>query len=484
MRTRARLAAVVLLALAIPSAADPAFDPKPWLADLDQMKAAFASKYANLEWAEFDHGADLNDYFGRARKRITNAEDAGSARAAFDGLIRRLGDGHVEIEWPAPAAKQGAGAHSACADAGYDPGKSAAPLAALAPGYQPLKSLPAPEFPAGIIAFGTHRLGVLKIGLFSPQGTPSLCEAAIAALSIPESAPCDDACSDRIDKWAHARMTSDFIAQLHALEAAHIYALLIDVAGNGGGTEWAEAAARMVSGLRLNSERMDFVRGPQWTKEFAAAEARLREAAKGAVPPDRDLLLRLADAAEEKRAIAATPCDSAPLWQSDHPACSWLGRGFYASGMIASAEPARLRGKLWASTVFTPMEYPYVEGAWRGPLIVLVDGNTWSAAEEFAAVLQDNRAGVILGEPTGGAGCGHTDGSAPEVLSNSRGKLELPDCARIRADGSNEVRGVGPDVWAGWRRFDGAVLRAHALALSLPQAIARAEVLSTGFKKG
>ena len=469
------ICAAVLLLMA-PSKSEPAFDAKPWLEDLNQVQAAFAHKYANLEWAVFDRGADLNDYFVRARKRIERAQDAGSAKAAFDGLIRRLGDGHVEIKWPNSPTPKAAGDRDVCNEAGFDSTKSGAPLAALARGYAPLATAQSPAFPAGIIAVGRHRVGVLKIGLFSAEGTPALCREAIVALSIARNAACPDECADRIRKWTEARMNDEFIAQVEALQRAGIDALLVDITGNGGGTEWAEAAARMLTPVRLKSERVDFVRGPQWTKEFGDAEAKLREAAGTAAPNDRVLLLELAASAMAKRSVAATPCNSAPLWKGEYANCPWLGEGFYASGMINSADPAQLRGKPWAATVFTPMQYRYREAVWHGPLIVLVDGESWSASEEFAAVLQDNHAALVIGEPTGGAGCGHTDGSESEVLKNSGGKLDLPDCARIRADGSNEVRGILPDLPIGWGRHDGPQLRAASLSVKLPEVIAKARV--------
>jgi C-terminal processing protease CtpA/Prc len=123
------------------------------------------------------------------------------------------------------------------------------------------------------------------------------------------------------------------------------------------------------------------------------------------------------------------------------------------------------------------MEFPYSEGIWRGPLLVLVDGESWSAAEEFAAVLQDNHAALIIREPTGGAGCGHTDGSESIVLTNSSGSLSLPDCARIRTDGSNEVRGVLPDFLMPWGRHDGPKLRAAAFIAKLPVALSMMQML-------
>jgi hypothetical protein len=445
--------------------AQQSFDPKPWLDDLAQMRAALMTRYANIEWLITDRGADLDEYFARTQKRIEHTQDAGSARNAFDMLVRRIGDGHVEIEWPQPAAPYVAASaeHDVCAEAGYNAAKFGAPLAALMPGYRQIETH---SFPAGIVNAGGHHIGVLKIGLFSAEGMPALCRAVLARLKIAPDAPCDDKCQERIGKEAEARMNDDFIAALDALNAARADALLVDLTGNGGGSEWAEAAARMVTPVRLKSERIAFVRGAQWSKEFSDTENDLRKAAKIASLRDRTLLLGLADQAKAKRTIAGTPCAQ--------PDCV-LGEGFYASGLIDSADPKSLEGKAWAADVFTPMEHPYREGIWRGPLLVLVDGETWSAAEDFAAVLQDNHAATIIGKPTGGAGCGHTDGSEPVILTNSGAKLSLPDCARLRADGSNEVRGIVPDIALRWGRHDGPGLRASTLLKALPSAIERAQ---------
>jgi hypothetical protein len=171
---------------------------------------------------------------------------------------------------------------------------------------------------------------------------------------------------------------------------------------------------------------------------------------------------------------AETPCDSQPLWEGKRPSCSWLGLGFYASGIVASADPMAIKGKPWANDIFKPHHYRYEEGVWRGPVIVLVNGGTGSAAEQFAAVLQDNRAAIVMGAPTVGAGCGHTNGGTPTTLKNSGGILEMPDCARMRSDGSNEVMGIQPDVLVGLRTTDGPHRQGVRVAEKLPEAVARA----------
>jgi len=456
--------------------AAPAYDPRPWLSDLDQVRTVLLTKYANLEWAVFDREANLPQLFQQAQQHVQSAGNDLEARAAFDALARKLGDGHVGFQWQTAQAGP-AGATRSCGD--YDSKMVSAPLVVNAPGYRAIATPDAGLFPIGIIERGEQRVGVIRIALFEPQGYPELCRQALTALSIPSQMPCDEACHNRVGDFAARAFAEAFTRQLAALSAAHIDVLLVDVSHNGGGSEWAEAAARQLTPKRLKSERLHFVRGAHWVKKFAELEKDLREAAAKAVSvDDRKRLRGWAAEASAKGRIAATPCAGQPLWNGKHPACAWLGEGFFATGVLDAADPDELRGKTWATDVFSPMQFPYVEGAWRGPLIVLVDSETWSAAEEFAAVLQDNKAAIIMGEPTGGAGCGHTDGGTPTVLNNSRTVMAVPDCARIRADGSNEVRGIEPDVLVGFRRSDGPHARARAVAEKIGDAVAAARQLS------
>lgn len=479
IRGNAAIRATLILActLALYAGSALAFDRTPWLRDLAQVHEVLATKYANLEWVVLDREIDLPKLFADTETRLQKASSDAEARAAFDRLAERLGDGHVQFQWPdAGGSVQGAST-DLCTRIGYDERSRAKPLAALAAGYQPLATPMSGEFPTGLISAGGRKIGILKIGVFMPQGYPALCQSAAAELQIPQDAPCDEKCEDRINGVVANRQTRDVIAVLEALQRAGAKALVVDIAGNGGGTEWAEAVARMLTPIRLRSEELRFVRGAHWEKTFADEARALRQYAMHAQARDRAMLLTLAREAEARRAEAATPCDSAPLWHGQTPRCEWLGTGFYGSELLPAADPAELRGKPWAQLLFSPMEYPYEEGVWRGPLIVLIDRNVGSAASQFAAVLQDNRAAVIMGEPSGG-GCGHTNGGTPTMLANSKAVLEVPDCARYRSDGTNEMRGIEPDVLIGFRPGEGPRLRAARFLAALPEALTRAGSLS------
>jgi hypothetical protein len=68
-------------------------------------------------------------------------------------------------------------------------------------------------------------------------------------------------------------------------------------------------------------------------------------------------------------------------------------------------------------------------------------------------------------------------GNQPIVLSHSKAKLSMPNCARLRSDGSNEVGGIIPDVPTGVRWNDGPRIAGRITFERLPEAIAKAKRL-------
>jgi C-terminal processing protease CtpA/Prc len=98
----------------------------------------------------------------------------------------------------------------------------------------------------------------------------------------------------------------------------------------------------------------------------------------------------------------------------------------------------------------------------RLPLIVVVNRETHSAAEQFAALLRDNGRATIVGEPSGGSACGTFTGEGTAfTLPYSGGRVHVPDCVRLRADGSNERQGIIPDHLIPWAPSDSAYQRAR-----------------------
>ncbi len=86
------------------------------------------------------------------------------------------------------------------------------------------------------------------------------------------------------------------------------------------------------------------------------------------------------------------------------------------------------------------------EGAWKGPVLILADGGTASAAEEFIVWLHGSGAARVVGQRTLGAGCGYVDGGKPSYFKAVPLAVHMPNCARFLMDGTNEIEGIKPDL--------------------------------------
>lgn len=471
-----RLIAVLVLLAATSLHAEP-FNPTPWLADLEVARQAFATRYANLEWLENEREIKIDGLFNDLSTRMRSARNRDEARAVFERLADKTGDGHVEIDWPAPPAQptpstpEVAPRSDACRSIGFDARQNGPGTAIALPGYVPVGGGDTNPFRSGITTVAGIKVGIIRIGIFQPQGFPELCRTAISTLRAAVAKPCDDQCQDQITDWIYSRLTAALEDRARQLRGVGASVLLIDITGNGGGSEWAEAVARIFSGRRIVSERRGMVRGEHWAKQWRDLEQQLRAFAANANADEKASLLRWAAQADSKLREANRPCLTTA-------SCKRIADAGFSAGLVGSAPAGSFAGKAWGPLIFSPAQFPYHDGVWTGPVIVLVDDATWSAAEEFAAVLQDNKVAVIMGARTGGAGCGHTNGGDPVILPNSHAVLKLPDCVRFRADGSNEVRGIIPDVPVPIRDGDGAQLRARLVARYLPEAVARARWLN------
>ncbi len=88
--------------------------------------------------------------------------------------------------------------------------------------------------------------------------------------------------------------------------------------------------------------------------------------------------------------------------------------------------------------------------AWDGPLEVLVNRNSASASEIFAAAIQDYGRGLIVGEPTYGKGTVQNLVDLDQMAQNEKptfGELKMTIQQFFRVNGgSTQLRGVTPDI--------------------------------------
>jgi hypothetical protein len=450
-------------------------DREKWLADFHQLLDEMSSHYANLEWAVSDRHMDLPTLRVQTEKLIREAQDAEQEHRIFQKFLDAFGDGHVSISWQSNGEPERANSSAAaplCDRLGYASHNRAGVNFSLLPGFQLVEDADANLFPGGVL----HMLngpvyGVIRIASFGEHSFPQACEEAVKQIQLSgadrESCKPHSNCEHRVENAAANTLLRALERRIDALRKAGAQRMIVDITDNGGGSNWVEPVVRTLSPVPLNDRCVSFIKHPHWTQEL---EERLKDIQEDLQRKDapKEVLTAVAKTLQESIILSKESCDRSSVWTSGNFSCTLLVSGkFYFSGMLPYTKPGSFPGMSSRSILFHSLDYDYHEGVNSLPLLVLINAHTWSSAEYFASILQGNKAAKILGQLTGGAGCGYTNGGIPTVLKNSGAHVKLPDCVRWTADGTNENAGVTPDVWVPWANRDSPYQQARKLELVL-----------------
>jgi Peptidase family S41 len=493
--TAALCAAVCLLFSTAANAFDQAPRSEAWLEDFEQLKREMAAHYANLDWAVAERRIDLKQLSEQTAARLREAQSDAQAQQVIKSFLRTFGDEHISIQWPSADQRVGPAKNTAIKNDAAQNDKPSAPASLCdrldfrarrtapgiafdrLPGFEPHHTADSKYFPIGVLVLpddkrpngkrrddnkpSGKRIGLLRIAIFSEHWFPDLCETAASELGLHKDSPCDESCGDRVELRAADLLTAALERQLAALQAFSIDALLVDITGNGGGSDWVEPAARVLTRKPLRSPRIGFIKHAHWAKDFQSRLADIERDAAQATGPRRDMLKRAAGTYRRALVAAIEPVARDAVWQNKPvPALVSKDPELYGGGILPYARSGDFPESPSSGLLFYPSRYRYHEGAYAGPLLVLVDQNTASAAELFAAMLEDNAAAIVLGSPTVGVGFGYTNGGIPTLLKNSRAEIKMPDGVRYRSDGTNEAAGITPRVLVPWHANDNAYQRA------------------------
>lgn len=464
------------------------YDPEPWLQDLAALEDSLAQGYANLDHQVARGVVDPVALHARTDSMLRVAGSRWTAAGTLTDFAAAFQDGHLSVRRAPPAPLRwlkarssghrdapplrSATASEACRALGHDNGDRPS-LLELADGWHGVSN--EAGAPGGILPVGGAVVGVLRIASFGVDRHLPACERAwSAAARVGETLQCDAACRDAL--WIG---TADSILAAHrrtlsALRAAGATTLIIDLTGNGGGNEWVGAAARQVSAQRLEGHVAGAIRHPHHRRWVMEAGHHLRAVRHGTHDSTWAMVLdsALARIARQAADINAS-CDRGSIWHiPGPPPCPILATHALTTGWLPHLPPAE-RDRPGAGDLFTPLTFAYEEGVWTGPVIVLVDRRSASASEDFVVTLADQDAAVIVGERTYGAGCGMTNGGIGFTLPHSGLSVRMPDCARIRRNGENEVAGVAPHVEAGWQDSDPEIERAKKAVAAIAGVVSR-----------
>jgi hypothetical protein len=439
-----------------------AFRRDNWLADYAFLKLELEHNYSHLAWfGSPQGGVDLPALERSTRSALERASSDAEASAAITAFVAAFHDGHFAPTAPPgssprssaepPIVERAADARTACAAFGYVPLTRinfSQPFESLS-GFRLLSDGFTSAFRAGVIELDGRRLGLLRIPRFRPAEFPAICESAWTSLTARGVEPTRGAVAGIIN----AEWLRTLAARLRELRDQKITALVIDVGGNGGGNDLGDWAVRLFTRDPVRSAPLLLSASPVAVPYFDEQLGDLQHAKDSAVPLSaftRTMLGNAIDAFSKRKLEAkAAPCDMSWVWREQRAwgasTCTRVISSGFASGALDYVEPGNIDASA-VQALYWPAVADPLRGAWTGPTFVLADANTGSAAEMFTALMRDRGIAKVIGTRTFGLGCGFMVYDDPSVLPNSRRAFRIPNCVRLRADGTDEVAGITPDL--------------------------------------
>jgi len=239
------IAALVLAAITWDVAS---YDARPWLADYQRLKRDMAQGYANLDWIAAHRQLDLAALDRDTTAALNRAHSRVRAFLALRSFVKRFGDPHLRLE---PAQRPAPQPLASSTDTATEPADPVAGADCEAAGYEKdehdfilpfatlpdWRALPGKHFPAG--RFGD--VGVLRIAQFGEQRYRAACRQVFQA-GIGQRA---------LQLRVRAYLQLELARTLAALHAGGARRLLVDVTGNGGGSEWVSEVITLLAPREL-----------------------------------------------------------------------------------------------------------------------------------------------------------------------------------------------------------------------------------------
>ena len=472
----------------------PGLERKRWLADYQKIKKTLEQSYPNLDWTLEKGEPNLPLLDRVARAAIEKAATRAEADEAMQRFVDTFKDGHLDLRPPrvprwetfkltlnVDALSRHTPPREACAVLGYDGGRAyTLPFDFTGPGVAPFHRLSdANAFAAGILDLDrpSRRVGIVRIASFDTDDYQRTCRDEWSRLRLSLETTCERECVGQFRTAVRNRLLLQLESRIRQFRRAGVDLVALDLTDNPGGHGWYKPIGEILAGRVLPVPPAAFPRDRDTVAELDDYLARLdRSLALCPLDPARrrevEQSYRRYDAA---RTEALAPCDRSGIWTTDdaHDACSQLtsalpdDRQTLASLSLRSSLDHRFRDDL-----LEPAVYRAPRVSWGGPLAVLVDRDTASAAEILAGILQDWAGATVIGEHSYSCGGGWHRGDRPFGLVYSDLELHVPDEVKYRRDGSNYRAGIEPDLLTGWGPDQSEAERARWLIEALREVLA------------
>ena len=420
--------------------------------DFKQLLDIMYESHANLKWLVTERNINLEQHISKTKNALSQAKGDDESKAIIDKFINYFNDPHMRLKWRNGNVVNNPTSKSMCEKLGFFERHKVGIKYHNIPEFSAVKDKRVNIFEIGVLSLENKKVGVLKIDLFDPLGHLEICNETINTLELSSSETCDEECLLNVEITASNILSNKLIDHVHVLEEQGINALMVDIASNGGGSNWSHAVARLLTKIKIKSASLGFIRHPHWIEQLTLSLSLIEEDLLN-VSNTKNTNLQLAKERYSKALkLAKMKCPVQIKVDRGTTDCELVVQNImFSTGALDYVSPGKLNGLKSKEHLFNPSIYEYQEGEYNGPLLIHVDEWTASSSELFASTLSDNNAASIIGVPTMGAGCGYTNDGIKHTLEHSKATVLLPDCVRFRADGSNEVFGVTPDILLPWR---------------------------------
>ncbi len=458
------------------------YDYKAWLADYSYLQRSIGGFYANLDWAAERGIPDLRELDRETFHALLHASSDEEAQKILRGFVRAFGDGHLSLRRanappldPEPAPdlllSRLTPPERACEALSFnDSGEQDFPFQ-LETVSRFRERAGANSFASGVLDFEGRRFGLIRIGSFDEKDFRGACRREWFVFRQTLAGTCEGDCRLSFSLRVADRLLREIAARIRQLDQAGSQILVVDVTGNSGGRGWHRLAAQLFSSKYLPPLRAAYVRNAMTVESLEYGRGQiLRYLLRRNPAPDvrgelEKALCRLDDLVAE----AEKPCDAAWFWgdQARQSGCTRLTtRPLYSSHLLDRYDGPQLPFEIQAQ-VFNDGIYGPTRFAWRGPVVVLIDEDSASAAELFAGNLQHLAGSVLVGLPTAATGSGWSLGRRAWILPRSKMQLYMPDTVQYWPDGENAREGLVPDVPTRWSRNQDPVKMAKELLEAL-----------------
>jgi hypothetical protein len=236
------LLAALGLAAKAAAVSSASFSPQPWLDDFAAIKQGMAQYYANLDSQLMKKRVDPSRLDSQVKARLGAARSDLEAYDTLRDFVQFFDDPHLKLKFMPPSGVESGRVTqdekprlASCEAAGYkDRKKDFAPPMAALPGWRQIGD---GAFPRGIAG----RIGVVRIASFGEDSYLDQCrEVFRPGLNARD-----------LQLATRAALQGALAAAIAELKAAGAETLLIDISGNGGGSEWDREAASLFTSAVL-----------------------------------------------------------------------------------------------------------------------------------------------------------------------------------------------------------------------------------------